>query len=30
LDWIAARVAVLQDLVRQACESRIETLAKAA
>jgi len=30
LDWIAARVAVLQDLVRAACESRIETLAKAA
>jgi len=30
LEWIAARVAVLQDLVRQACESRIETLAKAA
>jgi len=30
LDWIATRVAVLQDLVRQACESRIETLAKAA
>jgi len=30
LDWIAARVAVLQDVVRQACESRIETLAKAA
>ena len=30
LDWIAERVAVLQDLVRAACESRIETLAKAA
>ncbi|MEW9856686.1 HEPN domain-containing protein [Novosphingobium sp. M1R2S20] len=30
LDWIAGRVAVLQDVVRQACESRIETLAKAA
>ncbi|MEW9855743.1 HEPN domain-containing protein [Novosphingobium sp. M1R2S20] len=30
LDWIASRVAVLQDVVRQACESRIETLAKAA
>jgi HEPN domain-containing protein/predicted nucleotidyltransferase len=30
LDWIATRVAVLQNLVRQACESRIETLAKAA
>ena len=30
LDWIAERVAVLQNLVRIACESRIETLAKAA
>ena len=30
LDWIAARVALLQTLVRQACELRIETLAKAA
>ncbi|MEW9855081.1 HEPN domain-containing protein [Novosphingobium sp. M1R2S20] len=30
LDWIASRVAVLQEVVRQACESRIETLAKAA
>lgn len=30
LDWIAARVALLQTLVREACESRIETLAKAA
>ncbi|MFA6125632.1 MAG: HEPN domain-containing protein [Sphingomonas sp.] len=30
LDWIAARVTLLQTLVRQACEMRIETLAKAA
>jgi len=30
LDWIAARVALLQTLVRKACELRIETLAKAA
>ena len=30
LDWIAARVALLQTLVRRACESRIETLEKAA
>ncbi|WP_333885758.1 HEPN domain-containing protein [Sphingobium yanoikuyae] len=30
LDWIAQRVTLLQTLVRQACESRIETLAKAA
>ena len=30
LDWIAQRVALLQNLVREACESRIETLAKAA
>ena len=30
LDWIAQRVALLQNLVRDACESRIETLAKAA
>ena len=30
LDWIAQRVALLQGLVREACESRIETLAKAA
>ena len=30
LDWIAARVALLQALVRQACELRIETLVKAA
>ncbi|MFA5970162.1 MAG: HEPN domain-containing protein [Sphingomonas sp.] len=30
LDWIAARVALLQTLVREACEMRIETLAKAA
>jgi HEPN domain-containing protein len=30
LDWIAQRVTLLQGLVRQACESRIETLAKAA
>ena len=30
LDWIAARVALLQTLVRQACELRIEILAKAA
>jgi HEPN domain-containing protein len=30
LDWIAARVMLLQTLVREACEMRIETLAKAA
>jgi predicted nucleotidyltransferase/HEPN domain-containing protein len=30
LDWIAARVTLLQTLVREACETRIETLAKAA
>ncbi len=30
LDWIAARVALLQTLVRAACELRIESLAKAA
>lgn len=30
LDWIAQRVALLQSLVREACEARIETLAKAA
>jgi len=30
LEWIANRVTVLQDLVRQACESRIATLAQAA
>lgn len=30
LDWIAQRVALLQSLVREACELRIETLAKAA
>ena len=30
LDWIAQRVALLQKLVREACESRIETLARAA
>ena len=30
LGWIAERVSVLQDLVRRACESRIETLARAA
>jgi len=30
LDWIAQRVALLQNLVREACESRIESLAKAA
>jgi len=30
LDWIAQRVSLLQNLVREACESRIETLAKAA
>jgi len=30
LDWIAQRVTLLQGLVRQACESRIETLAKVA
>lgn len=30
LDWIAQRVTLLQSLVRQACESRIETLAKVA
>lgn len=30
LDWIAQRVTLLQSLVRTACESRIETLAKAA
>lgn len=30
LEWIVSRVAVLRDLVQQACEIRIETLAKAA
>jgi predicted nucleotidyltransferase/HEPN domain-containing protein len=30
LDWIAARVTLLQTLVRESCEIRIETLAKAA
>lgn len=30
LDWIAARVTLLQTLVREACEMRIEVLAKAA
>lgn len=30
LEWIASRVAVLRDLVRIACESRIQTLALAA
>lgn len=30
LDWIAGRVTLLQSLVREACETRIETLAKAA
>lgn len=30
LDWIAQRVALLQNLVRAACETRLETLAKAA
>jgi len=30
LDWIAQRVSLLQNFVREACESRIETLAKAA
>jgi len=30
LDWIAQRVALLQSLVREACEARIDTLAKAA
>jgi len=30
LDWIAHRLAVLQDVVRHACESHIETLARAA
>jgi len=30
LDWIAQRAALLQSLVREACESRIESLAKAA
>lgn len=30
LEWIAGRVALLQSLVREACQSRIETLAKAA
>lgn len=30
LDWIAARVTLLQSLVRTACEMRIESLAKAA
>ncbi|WP_070152939.1 HEPN domain-containing protein [Sphingobium phenoxybenzoativorans] len=30
LDWIAARVALLQTLVRAACELRIESLARAA
>jgi len=30
LEWIAERVALLQDLVRRACEARIESLAEAA
>jgi predicted nucleotidyltransferase/HEPN domain-containing protein len=30
LDWVAARVTLLQTLVREACETRIETLAQAA
>ncbi|WP_240700548.1 MULTISPECIES: HEPN domain-containing protein [Sphingobium] len=30
LDWIAQRVSMLQNLVRQACECRINTLAKVA
>jgi predicted nucleotidyltransferase/HEPN domain-containing protein len=30
LEWIAQRVTLLQSLVREACELRIETLAKAA
>lgn len=30
LEWIASRVALLCDLVQQACEIRIDTLAKAA
>ena len=30
LAWIAERVTLLQSLVREACETRIETLAKAA
>ena len=30
LDWIAQRVTLLQNLVREACKSRIETLARAA
>lgn len=30
LEWISERVAVLQSLVREACELRIDTLAKAA
>jgi predicted nucleotidyltransferase/HEPN domain-containing protein len=30
LDWISERVTLLQKLVREACEQRIETLAKAA
>lgn len=30
LEWISQRVAVLQTLVRDACEQRIDTLAKAA
>lgn len=30
LEWISGRVALLQDLVHEACEQRIETLAKAA
>ena len=30
LEWISERVAVLQTLVREACELRIDTLAKAA
>ena len=30
LTWIAERVRVLQDLVKSACEARIEDLAKAA
>ncbi len=30
LDWIAQRVTLLQSIVREACETRIESLAKAA
>lgn len=30
LDWIASRVVVLQELIRQAYEARLETLSRAA